>query len=221
MNILWVKSVSKSGIYIYHNIIQFLPNLPKGTFFIFFREKYIRRFNDYILSNSQTKNHIAVWMFLDAVLDNSFTELETHNTDWPFPCQKLIPTIVKWCPQLIKLTIHHSKHSVSGDIRKAHRLQLQEFKLSFLSLRSLLYLTQLSLLNMCVHINRIVLPSLEKACPSLSRLSISTNGNDFLNSDILPLILGESCVFLENITIVILLYQEPPSLLDIFRCFRL
>lgn len=127
------------------------------------------------------------------MLDGSFTELEAYSTNWPIPCEKLIPTITKWCPLLEKLSIYDNRcfgnqaKATKGEIRAVMEKK-REFQSSILSLRSLQHLSHLSL-DMNYIARSSVLPLLGQSCPSLSHLSL--HGYLFDDIDILRLIHGE------------------------------
>jgi len=148
----------------------------------------VKKFYDN-LSLSNGENQIDVWVFLEAVLDGSFKELETHIA-FPdsSPCSKLIPTIIKWSPQLEKLTINSIsfKNTVfdEGDYKK--------LKLVIQSLGSFQHLTHLSLLEICFEARFTALTLIGEACTSLTHLTI--DGTMLQKTDVLALILGKSGV---------------------------
>ena len=158
----------------------------------------VKRFYEFF-ANRSGKSHIDVSLFMEAVLDPTFKELKIHNTGQPAPCPELIPTIVKWCPLLEKLSICHNRKDESPANKvhdeAAHKLQvwvdtanMVHFESTFLSLRSLQHLTHLSLLEMNADVRAGVLPVIGKACPSLSELCL--DGDHLFQSTIFRLILG-------------------------------
>lgn len=157
-----------------------------------FREKFVKKFYDN-LTQSNGENQIDVWVFLEAVLDDSFKELKTHIA---FPdsalCSKLMPTIIKRSPWLEKLTINFVSCTVydNGDF--------EELKSVIQSLGSFQHLTQLSLLEICSNSRFTALTLIGEACPSLSHLSI--DGSVLKKRDILALILGITGVKLLDIS---------------------
>lgn len=151
-----------------------------------FRRKYAKRFYDTLLI-SKGENITDGWMLLDAVLDNSIKELETHIA-FPdsAPCSKLIPTIAKWSPLLKKLTLNFKL--IMDHYGEKWNME-PELKTSIRPLRSLQHLTHLSLYQIWWEQRFTVLSLIGKACPSVSHLSV--DGAVMGKRDLLALIFGE------------------------------
>jgi len=95
-----------------------------SNLFLFFRTKYVKKFYD-IFSEDNVEHQIYIWVFLDAVLDESFKELEITLLAFPGSalCTKLIPTIAKWSPRLEKLTVSCKIRETDYSSGKCEELQ--------------------------------------------------------------------------------------------------
>ncbi len=139
-----------------------------------------------MFSNDYVEHQIDFWVFLDAVLDDNFKELEALIA-FPdsAPCSKLIPTIAKRSPRLEKLTLNFKIKVTDYKSGECERIE------SFIqSLGSLQHLTQLSLLEIKGSAGLKVLSLIGKVCPSLTHLMI--DGDCLFKKHVLALILGAS-----------------------------
>jgi len=108
----------------------------------------VKRFYDFLDANGRKTNQIDVWVFLDAVLDDSCKELKTFialpiSSERNLPDDKLIPTILKWSPLVEKLTINCMP--IDGGEYDEGDEMVVETKSIFRSLRSLQHLSHLCL----------------------------------------------------------------------------
>jgi hypothetical protein len=144
------------------------------------RKKFISEFNENFYSAEQKPD---IWVFLDCVLDNSFTELETWVA-FPEaePNEKFVHSICNRSPSIEKLKLNFETVGKS----KLLMDKLQPIISSRLS--TLTHLTSLSL----YHLNkrhRGLLNCIGTSCPNLHHLCIT--GFQILHEDIFALMLGE------------------------------
>jgi hypothetical protein len=143
------------------------------------RKKFIGEFNENFYSAEQKPD---IWAFLDCVLDNSFTELETWVA-FPKaePNEKFVHSICNRSPSIEKLKLNFETVEKST-------LLMDKLQPIISSLSTLTHLTSLSLyhLNKC---HRGSLKFIGTSCPKLHHLCIS--GFQILNEDIFALLLGE------------------------------
>jgi len=160
----------------------------------------IKRFYD-ILPSLKGEKQIDAWLFLDAVLDTTCTELDVHLPVASL-CPKLIPTVVKRSPLLEELTINFIPTSRPAFFpahanRDAQSLScsIKEMEDVILPLCSLQRLTHLFLHQINGNARLAALCLIGKACPSLTHLTVS---GDYCwdKKDVLALILGESGIIL-------------------------
>ena len=143
------------------------------------RKKFIGEFNENFYSAEQKPD---IWVFLDCVLDNSFTELETWVA-FPEaePNEKFVHSICNRSPSIEKLKLNFETVGKS-------KLLMDKLQPIISSLSTLTHLTSLSL----YHLNkrhRGLLSCIGTSCPKLHHLCIT--GFQILNEDIFALMLGE------------------------------
>jgi hypothetical protein len=142
------------------------------------RKKFICEFNRNFYDADQKSD---IWVFLDCVLDNSFTELETHvvfpKTE---PNEKFVHSICNRSPSVEVLKMNFEMVSKSTPMAKLSPI--------ISSLSSLVNLNSLSL-NLLHKHHRELLNCIGISCPRLQHFCIT--GFRILKKDILALMLGE------------------------------
>ena len=130
-----------------------------------------------------------VWVFLDCVLDNTVKELDTLIA---FPkseiCLKVIPTIVKRCPQLSQLLINFVETNFTDNEEDS----LEGVKAVVLQLSSLEHLKDLNVYGLTYPETLTALLTIGKSCPSLSHLNVDGYGIE--KKHLLALMMGEALV---------------------------
>jgi len=143
------------------------------------RKKLICEFNRNFYDADQKSD---IWAFLDCVLDNSFTELDTHvvfpKTE---PNEKFVHSICNHSPSIEVLKLNFEMVGKSTPIEKLNPIVA--------SLSSLVNLTSLSLYLLHKH-HRELLNYIGISCPRLQHFCIT--GFRILKKDILALMLGET-----------------------------
>jgi uncharacterized tellurite resistance protein B-like protein len=143
------------------------------------RKKLVSEFNETFKSAEQKPD---IWVFLDCVLDNSFTELETWvASPKAEPKEKLVHTICNRSPSIEILKLNFEMVGKS-------KLLMDKLQPIISSLSTLTHLTSLSL----YHLNkrhRGLLNCIGTSCPKLHHLCIT--GFLITDKDILALMLGE------------------------------
>ncbi len=154
-----------------------------------FRRKLVEKFYESLSNHDSEDNNsfTDVCVFLDCVLDKNFKDLKIHTA---FPdaklCSKVIPTVVKWCPDLKKLSINCGLRNVSTceeDWREKGESVIRP-------LSSLQHLTDLSLYDTTDWELLSMLPLIGKSCPFLSHLNV--HGYELYVDILLVLILEEA-----------------------------
>ena len=144
------------------------------------RKKLVSEFNETFDSAEQKPD---IWVFLDCVLDNSFTELETWvASPKAEPKEKLVHSICNRSPSIEILKLNFEMVGKS-------KLLMDKLQPIISSLSTLTHLTSLSL----HHLNkrhRGLLNCIGTSCPKLHHLCIT--GFYIINEDILALMLGET-----------------------------
>jgi hypothetical protein len=143
------------------------------------RKKFISEFNENFYSAEQKPD---IWVFLDCVLDDSFTELETWVA-FPEaePNEKFVHSICNRSPSIEKLKLNFETVGKSA-------LLMDKLQPIISSLSTLTHLTSLSL----YHLNkrhRGLLNCIGTSCPKLHYFCIT--GFQILNEDLFALLLGE------------------------------
>lgn len=186
-----VGTMSETIRYFIHFIYGYssFRGLLNLLYYCCFRRKLVRKFYEHLYYNFEDKDNIFIdnWVFLDCVLDKSFKDLEIHAA---FPdsklCSKVIPIVVKWCPDVEKLLINFGLRDNSTSSKE----WLDKGKSIILPLSSFQSLKHLSLKEADDWELISMLPLLGKSCPSLSHLSV--NGYTLYVDILLALILGEA-----------------------------
>jgi hypothetical protein len=143
------------------------------------RKKFIGEFDENFYSAEQKPD---IWVFLDCVLDDSFTELETWVA-FPEaePNEKFVHSICNRSPSIEKLKLNFETVGKSA-------LLMDKLQPIISSLSTLTHLTSLSL----YHLNkrhRGLLNCIGTSCPKLHYFCIT--GFQILNEDLFALLLGE------------------------------
>jgi hypothetical protein len=143
------------------------------------RKKFIGEFNENFYRAEQKPD---IWEFLDCVLDNSFTELETWVA-FPEaePNEKFVHSICNRSPSIEKLKLNFET------VWKSTFLMVKLHPI-ISSLSTLTHLTSLSLYHVH-HRYSGLLNYIGTSCPKLHHLCIT--GFYIINEDILALLLGE------------------------------
>ena len=143
------------------------------------RKKLICEFNQNFYDTDQKSD---IWVFLDCVLDNSFTELDTHVV-FPKaePNEKIVHSICNHSPSMEGLKLKFEMVEKSTPIDKLYPI--------ISSLSSLTNLTSLSLYHLNKH-HRALLDCVGISCPRLRHFCIT--GFRILKKDMLALMLGQT-----------------------------
>ena len=144
------------------------------------RKKLVCEFNHNFEDDSDQISDI--WVFLDCVLDTSFTELYTHVA-FPRsePNEKIVQIIGHRSPNIKTLELDFEM--------VMEQTSLEKLKPIVTSLSGLVHLTSLSLHCLSKH-HRNILNCIGYSCPKLKHFSVT--GFQIVNQDILALVLGDA-----------------------------